>query len=201
MKRADRGRKRASQTGGDASQTDGVPPVTQHQVAAEQAEGPGTPSAEDLQHYVSLIMVMILSGEWSTGGTLELLPEGLGGRQVDVTISPAEWTVLAKLIRAAIFAARWSGAFVKPGILIQALKDHGVTPTPPKSRTVHDLISSLRSKIAATEIHKVVGRENETGKEFAARLIDSVPRLGYRIALPQKGVRLFVDDMEIGGGN
>ncbi len=134
---------------------------------------------------------LTLRGDWQTGGILEFL--GCGKPLKFMQLAPVPWALLAVLFRAAIEAkhTHWSDAYVATRQLADWLGDNDVVTDPCQQR-VYQLVSTIRSKLAASDARRLVGHGQLSGSEWAALMLENMGRVGYRIGLPPSQLRLVI---------
>jgi len=132
---------------------------------------------------------LVLCGDWNKGGPLEF--NFNGQREASLRFAAAPWTVLALLMQAGIDALHWFDAYVSTTKLVDFLEDKDVLAYPTQT-SVYKQVSDIRASIAARQLHMVFGATELTAKQWAAALLDSHRKWGYRIALPPDKLRLIV---------
>lgn len=130
-----------------------------------------------------------LSGHPTTGGFLELLVED---EVVDrVSLGPAPWTLMARLVEEATSADHWVDAFVPTSELERILGARGVI-RPPTHQKVYNIISDIRRKLAAAKVRNLTAEAGTTGKRFAEEFLASETPHGYRIAVQREQMKLII---------
>jgi len=137
--------------------------------------------------------VMVLSGEWATGGVLEFF---LDGQRIEyIKLAPSAWAVVASLFLAAIHSqgTHWLRALVPTQHLVKQLTEHNLAAYP-TAQTIYKHVNAIRSKLALSKVRKLTGNAHLSEKQWADLLLENGGRLGYRIGLPPSQLRMFIGD-------
>lgn len=147
-------------------------------------------AAADPYHPCSDLSI-ILTGQWQSGGVMEILVGGAPVAAID--FSAALWSTVALLMLAAIRAqaTHWPNAFITSGDLAKALeaKNHLVDATP---SDVHRLINKIRDAIARSVPSELAGKSMVDRRKWASILLASKRSIGYRFAVPSKNLTVYI---------
>jgi len=136
-------------------------------------------------------LTLQLVGSWKFGGLLEIL---LGGESLtQLHFSACKWAVLALLFRQAIHSSsfHWFYANITAREIAECLEERQLVPVGVPER-VHQLVHQIRSKLAASGIHKSTRDAELSGEQWARDLLQTSEGSGYRIALPPVNLTLFI---------
>lgn len=161
--------------------------------APQDEEAPaGAASASIESPYLPIDgLSLVLTGDWRTGGLLELLVDGEVRESYEFAAAP--WSVLANLSLAAIRSqsSHWFDSFVSTAKLETSLDQHRVLALVVPEK-IYKLINQIRSKLAISDVLRRWGG-GKSGVRSADCLIRSRKGCGYRIALPPKSLTLRID--------